>query len=100
MAGYSGTPLLKKLGVKEGFEASAHHAPDNYFELLGDLPAGTTFAAGADCDFIHGFYKERERFETELGSHLKAIKRGRHDLDQLAQKGIKGPNRYDRKCGA
>lgn len=38
MAGYSGTPLPKKLGIKEGMTVGVLHAP-NYFEFdLGDLP--------------------------------------------------------------
>jgi hypothetical protein len=40
MAGYSGTPLPKKLGIKEGMTVGILNAP-NYFNLdLGDLPAG------------------------------------------------------------
>lgn len=40
MAGYSGTPLPKKLGIKEGMTVAVLNAP-NYFDLdPGDLPAG------------------------------------------------------------
>jgi len=39
-AGYSGTPLAKKLGIKEGFAVAAVNAPANYEELLSPLPAG------------------------------------------------------------
>jgi len=37
-AGYSATPLAKKLGVKEGMSIVAADAPDNYAELLAPLP--------------------------------------------------------------
>jgi hypothetical protein len=30
MAGYSGTPLLKKLGIKPGFNVAFVNAPENF----------------------------------------------------------------------
>jgi hypothetical protein len=38
MAGYSGTPLPKKLGVKENQRIGLINAPQNFQELLGELP--------------------------------------------------------------
>ena len=40
MAGYSGTPLAKKLGIKEGFRVMFANAPDKFQDELGELPAG------------------------------------------------------------
>lgn len=40
MAGYSGTPLPKKLGIKPGFRVILYGAPDDFPETLGDLPEG------------------------------------------------------------
>ena len=40
MAGYSGTPLPKKLGIKEGHRIALLHAPDDLDQNLGDLPTG------------------------------------------------------------
>jgi hypothetical protein len=37
-AGYSGTPLAKKLGFKSGFTAAYIAAPDGFDALLGELP--------------------------------------------------------------
>ncbi|WP_229688933.1 hypothetical protein [Puia dinghuensis] len=34
VAGYSGTPLLKKLGIKEGWKIRLIGAPADYFALL------------------------------------------------------------------
>lgn len=45
MAGYSGTPLLKKLGVKPGFQVALVGAPKNFKEELGPLPATAKFTA-------------------------------------------------------
>jgi hypothetical protein len=46
-AGYSGTPLVKKLGFKEGFRAALVGAPPNFSDELIDLPAGVEFVAPA-----------------------------------------------------
>jgi hypothetical protein len=40
LAGYSGTPLLKKLGMKEGFQIAYINAPAGFPSLLGELPPG------------------------------------------------------------
>ena len=40
MAGYSGTPLAKKLGIKEGHRIALVNAPQNFERELGPLPAG------------------------------------------------------------
>jgi hypothetical protein len=37
-AGYSGTPLIKKLGVKEGFRIGLVQAPRTFLKTLGKLP--------------------------------------------------------------
>jgi len=37
-AGYSGTPLAKKLGFKPGFDAAYVQAPEHFEALLGELP--------------------------------------------------------------
>jgi hypothetical protein len=38
MAGYSGTPLPKKLGIKPGTRLGLVGAPDDFVGTLGDLP--------------------------------------------------------------
>jgi|SRR5882672_396793 len=42
-AGYSGTPLAKKLGFKPGFRASLVGEPADFRAQLVDLPAGVEF---------------------------------------------------------
>ena len=39
MAGYSGTPLIKKLGIKEGFRVAFVDAPKDFEKDLGTLPS-------------------------------------------------------------
>jgi hypothetical protein len=38
MAGYSGTPLVKKLGIKEGSRVAFVNAPNDFQATLGELP--------------------------------------------------------------
>src|SRR5688572_32478174 len=40
MAGYSGTPLPKKLGIKEGSRVALINAPKDFARSLGGLPDG------------------------------------------------------------
>ena len=61
MAGYSGTPLVKKLGIKPDFEVAFINAPKNFVNQL-DLPAGVKVKPGSrnqDLDFILLFVKSR-----------------------------------------
>ena len=44
-AGYSGTPLPKKLGIREGSLVGTRHAPDHLASLLGPLPSGARLEA-------------------------------------------------------
>jgi hypothetical protein len=42
MAGYSGTPLVKKLGIKPAFRVAFVGAPEEFAPPLGELPEGAT----------------------------------------------------------
>jgi len=67
-AGYSGTPLAKKLGLKPGQRVLLLDAPAHYLELLAPLPAGVEFLgqAGAAVDLVQLFVTERERLGSQL----------------------------------
>lgn len=75
-AGYSGTPLVKKLGYKEGFRIAWLNAPEHYPELLGETPAGMRTAAKgeSDLDLVHLFCVWREDFERELLKYRSRIR--------------------------
>ncbi len=73
-AGYSGTPLIKKLGIKDGMHIRLEHAPDHYGTLLGQLP-DTVCTVEDDANFTHAFYVERSDFETELPALMQAMNR-------------------------
>ena len=62
MAGYSGTPLPKKLGVKPGHRVLILSAPEQFEEItLGELPEGVTVARSArgKADVIVSFHTAR-----------------------------------------
>jgi hypothetical protein len=72
MPGYSGTPLVKKLGIKGGMRLTALNPPDGYESWLKGLPAGArvdtklTKAAHA----VHLFATDTR----ELGRRLKQLR--------------------------
>lgn len=47
MAGYSGTPLPRKLGIKEGHRLGLINAPDDLDATLGALPDGVEIRRNA-----------------------------------------------------
>lgn len=78
MPGYSGTPLAKKLGIRDGFRAALLHLPDEVKSELRDALAtcqihrlgGTT---GKAFDFIFLFAKSRAGLGLELNRAARAL---------------------------
>jgi hypothetical protein len=70
-AGYSGTPLAKKLGIKEGFKISLFNQPEYYFNLFTDFPENVKVINKGSVDFIHYFVKEEKQLAKEI-TGLKA----------------------------
>jgi hypothetical protein len=75
MAGYSGTPLPQKLGIKSGTRIITIAAPENYRLLLGNLPDDVEFSnrAPAGAHFIHFFVKRRSDLEKQLPRLRKTL---------------------------
>lgn len=55
MAGYSKTPLAKKLGIKEGYTVQLINEPEYYFALFADLPPVVIAKGRERKNFIHFF---------------------------------------------
>lgn len=68
MAGYSGTPLAQKLGIKSGVTVVLINAPANYRKLLGHAANGVEFTSRvtANSNFIHLFASHRSELEKQL----------------------------------
>jgi hypothetical protein len=75
MAGYSKTPLVKKLGLKPGFRLILLNAPQNYRQTLGDLPENVIVAdtLAGPLDFIHFFTTSREALAAEFPRLKQAL---------------------------
>jgi hypothetical protein len=75
VAGYSGTPLAKKLGIKEGQRLAFPHAPDGFAELLGELPDGVSVKSRASgpLDVIVFFTRSRAELERRLPTLRRAM---------------------------
>ena len=76
MAGYSGTPLWKKLGYKVGVSAYVEGEPSNYISLL-TLPADVVVnwlpRAKSDMEFVHLFATSASQLKSKLESVRKRI---------------------------
>jgi hypothetical protein len=76
-AGYSGTPLLKKLGIKADFTVRVVNQPDNYFDLLAPITVeGLVFlhSLQPELDLVHLFTNSRDELMEELSLNRNLIK--------------------------
>jgi hypothetical protein len=74
-AGYSGTPLLQKLGVKPEYKMLVINPPVNYFELLQTDVTDQLATRNETPDWIHLFVKSNKEFESEMKKLLSMAKR-------------------------
>jgi hypothetical protein len=68
-AGYSGTPLPRKLGIKERARVALIGAPEGFDSTLGELPAGVAVRRRlgvSGFDVIVGFFLQRSVLERRL----------------------------------
>ena len=68
--GYSGTPLIKKLGLKPGMTVQVIDAPRPYERFVDALPADLRFVsrAGAGTQLVHLFVRDAARLQKLLVS--------------------------------
>lgn len=76
MAGYSGTPLVTKLGLKPGMKVLLLAEPDDYVPLLGGLPEGVVVASARarGYDFVHWFVTKAAELRRGLPGLAKRLK--------------------------
>ncbi len=75
MAGYSETPLAKKLGIKAGFRIRLINTPEYYFKLFSDFPVEVKIikAKSSEIDLIHYFTTKAEVLTHDLLSLKKQL---------------------------
>ena len=76
-AGYSGTPLARKLGIKENFKCHFVNRPDHYLELFDDLPSIQEIESpdNESLDFMHAFSLTMDELEVIGKTAMKALKK-------------------------
>ena len=76
LAGYSGTPLAKKLGIKPGMVLRVVNAPRDYAALVAPLPESVVISSKRrqELDMVHVFTKSRSELLESLKTYQKKIK--------------------------
>jgi hypothetical protein len=77
-AGYSQNPLIKKLGIKDGYHCLIVHDPPHYLGLLGEIPATTEFTDNPKAgpfDFIHVFVTDAKQLKIGWPVWKAALKK-------------------------
>jgi hypothetical protein len=75
-AGYSGTPLARKLGIKPEARMALIGAPEGFEATLGELPEGVTVTrrlGGQPRDVIVAFFYQRAMLERRLPALRAAL---------------------------
>ena len=88
MAGYSGTPLAQKLGLRGGSRVVVFGAPTGYRALLEPLPGGVRFdnAVSEATDIVHAFCMRKDELDAQL-------KRWRHQIRPDAMVRVSWPKK-------
>jgi hypothetical protein len=75
VAGYSGTPLPKKLGIKEDHDVAFVRAPEDFAAMLGELPDGVRVKsrAAGSLDVIVFFVTRRRELERRFERLMAAM---------------------------
>lgn len=75
MAGYSGTPLPKKLGITDGTRFATKHAPDGFADTLGELPLDAEWRKQVrpGIDVVIAFYTSRSTMVREWPKLTAAV---------------------------
>ena len=75
---YSGVPLTKKLGIKEGLSVLLIDPPEDFADTLGELPQGATLHTHADgpSPLAVWFTKSRAELEGGLEEKMRSVAEG------------------------
>jgi hypothetical protein len=71
-AGYSGTPLLQKLGIKPGMNILLVNAPADYFELLG-TDISQQLVQSPPADLVHLFAVSKKDLAKEFSKLIRKL---------------------------
>jgi len=78
-AGYSKTPLSKKLGIKEKFVIQVYNSPKEYLDFFHELPDGVVISNSKSLtesiDFIHIFATSEEELSKAFTIAKPSLKK-------------------------
>jgi hypothetical protein len=98
-SGYSGTPLVKKLGIKSGMHVAFVHAPEGFLsDVLGPLPMDVwvgDWTALGQFDLVHYFCHWRSDLERDILPLMHSIKRNGMIWISWPKKAAKMPGDLD-----
>lgn len=75
MAGYSGTPLADKLGIKAGMSVCASNVPGDYRAMVDPMPHDVTLVSRATrgTDLVHVFVSRAAELDAALKRYRRAL---------------------------
>ena len=80
VAGYSGTPLPKKLGIHPNARVGLVGAPEKFEQLLEPLPEGATLSRSGRgaCDLWLWFPRDQRELRAQMGTRVARL--GQHGI--------------------
>ena len=78
LAGYSRTPLVKKLGIKPKFNIVLIDAPNDFQKALGTMPSGVVMRTSLtqQNDMMIWFVRSKKKLETRMSRIVSFVARG------------------------
>lgn len=75
MTGYSKTPLIKKLGIKENTKILFYQSPEHFYHLLGEFPSSVILETeiSGKYDYIHFFVSSKKEMQMNLKKMKAAL---------------------------
>ena len=100
MSGYSGTPLAKKLGIKDNFRIYLKNPPGNYLSLVNPLPDNVCILRrlSKDLDLVHFFSHSKRELTVEIPRQLDKIQPNGMIWVSWPEEIRQSANRYNRRC--
>ena len=89
MAGYSGTPLPKKLGIKQQFRVAFLDLPADVKAELASALANCNVGKDGPLDFAMIFVKSAAELKKQFPRFAKASGARRHAVGELAEEGFR-----------
>jgi len=75
-AGYSGTPLPRKLGLRPGSRIAILHAPDGFDKAIEPLPHGVTMLSrlASDVDVLIFFTEQQKELRARFDRLVDSVR--------------------------